>query len=209
MAITRLTSLSFTDDSVVAAAIADNAVVTAAINADAVTAAKIGADQIGSSELNLGANYAFTGTVTGAGGGTTPAFHAYRNSSQTIAHATKTVIGFDTETFDTDSCYNTSTYRFTPTTAGWYFIGGFFGTTPVANKTTQAYIVFNGSTDKGRIFFQNAEENNVSAFVCSIIQFNGSTDYVELQGSHDRGSNGTMDGGPTMHYWFGFRVLGI
>ena len=49
MAITKLTSLSFTDDSVVAAAIADNA--------------------IGSSELNLAANYAFTGTVTGAGGG--------------------------------------------------------------------------------------------------------------------------------------------
>ena len=44
--------------------------ITAASLADnAVTAAKIGADQIGSSELNLGANYAFTGTVTGAGGG--------------------------------------------------------------------------------------------------------------------------------------------
>ena len=46
MAITKLTSLSFTDDSVVAAAIADNAVVTAAINADAVTAAKIADDAV-------------------------------------------------------------------------------------------------------------------------------------------------------------------
>ena len=61
MAITQITS----------AGIADNAVVTAAINADAVTAAKIGANQIGSSELDLTANYAFTGTVTGAGGGIT------------------------------------------------------------------------------------------------------------------------------------------
>ena len=49
MAITQITSLSLVDD--------------------AVTSAKIGADQIGSSELNLGANYAFTGTITGAGGG--------------------------------------------------------------------------------------------------------------------------------------------
>ena len=64
-----ITAAKIADDAVVAAAIADNAVVTAAINADAVTAAKIGADQIGNSELNLGANYAFTGTITGAGGG--------------------------------------------------------------------------------------------------------------------------------------------
>ena len=64
-----ITAAKIADDAVVAAAIADNAVVTAAINADAVTAAKIGADQIGNSELNLGSNYAFTGTVTGAGGG--------------------------------------------------------------------------------------------------------------------------------------------
>ena len=55
MAITKLTSLSFTDDSVVAAAIADNAVVTAAINADAVTAAKIADNAVVTAAINADA----------------------------------------------------------------------------------------------------------------------------------------------------------
>ena len=46
----------------------DNAVTTAKIAADAVTAAKIPANAIGSSELDLTANYAFTGSVSGVGG---------------------------------------------------------------------------------------------------------------------------------------------
>ena len=48
-----------------AASFQDNAVTTAKIAADAVTAAKIPANAIGSSELDLTANYTFTGTVAG------------------------------------------------------------------------------------------------------------------------------------------------
>ena len=47
---------------------ADGAITSAKIAADAVTADKIPANAIGSSELDLTANYAFTGTVSGAGG---------------------------------------------------------------------------------------------------------------------------------------------
>ena len=79
----------------VAADIADGAVTTAKIAADAVTAAKIGADQIGSSELNLGANYAFTGTVTGTTQGL-----------KLLATATAS----NSATLDFSSTYITSTY---------------------------------------------------------------------------------------------------
>ena len=90
-----ITAAKIADDAVVAAAIADNAVVTAAINADAVTAAKIGADQIGNSELNLGANYAFTGTVTGAGGGKILQVVQYKtNSSFSTSSTTSVSTGF-------------------------------------------------------------------------------------------------------------------
>jgi len=46
---------------------ADGAITAAKIATDAVTADKIAANAVGSSEINLAANYAFTGTVTGAG----------------------------------------------------------------------------------------------------------------------------------------------
>ena len=58
-------------------------------------------------------------TVTVASGATqtiannTPSFRAYMGAAQTISDVTNTVIAYNTENFDTDSAYDTSTYRFT------------------------------------------------------------------------------------------------
>ncbi len=43
----------------------------------------------------------------------TPAFHAYRSGNQSISHATYTDVVFNTEYFDTDSAFDTSTGVFT------------------------------------------------------------------------------------------------
>ena len=54
----------------------------------------------------------------------TPAFHARMSANQTLSNATATKLVFDTEEFDTNSAYDTSTYRFTVPSgkAGKYFI---------------------------------------------------------------------------------------
>ena len=74
-------------------------------------------------------------TFASAGGTNTPAFEAYLSANQTISHDTVTKIQFNTEVYDTDNCYDNSTnYRFTPTTAGKYFVyGNIIG---FANTTT-------------------------------------------------------------------------
>ncbi len=81
-------------------------------------------DKIQSESINLADNFAFTGTVTGAGGVNTPAFMAYRNSTLAISHATWTVIVYDTEVFDSNGAYDPSTnYRFTiPTGEGGTYL---------------------------------------------------------------------------------------
>ena len=38
-----------------------------------------------------------------------------------VSSSTDTVITFNTENFDTDSAYDTSSYKFTPQVAGKYF----------------------------------------------------------------------------------------
>ena len=43
-------------------------------------------DKIQSESINLADNFAFTGTVTGAGGVNTPAFHAYLSSTVEVAN---------------------------------------------------------------------------------------------------------------------------
>ena len=49
-------------------------------------------------------------------------FRARRTSNQTISNNTTTVIQFDAEDFDLDGCYSTSTYKWTPAKAGYYYI---------------------------------------------------------------------------------------
>ena len=53
----------------------------------------------------------------------TPTFRAYMGASQTVNDVTNTVVAYNTENFDTDSAYDTSTYRFTVPSgsAGKYF----------------------------------------------------------------------------------------
>ena len=73
----------------------------------------------GSGNIAIANDLSVTGNVPANTG---PAFSAYQSSGQSISNATATKINFSTEEFDTDNCYNTATYRFTPTTAGKYFI---------------------------------------------------------------------------------------
>ena len=70
--------------------------------------------KIQSESLNLADTYAFTGTVTGAGGVNTPAFEASLSSDQNLTNGTFTKVNFNSEAFDTDNAYDNSTnYRFT------------------------------------------------------------------------------------------------
>ena len=67
------------------AGFANNAITTAKIAADAVTSAKIPANAIGTSELDLTANYAFTGTITGTPNHIIQTLQSIKTDTQTIA----------------------------------------------------------------------------------------------------------------------------
>jgi len=68
-----------------------------------------------SESLDLTDDYAFTGTITGAGGVNTPNFRATMSADQDGNTSEANVkVAFNTETFDVGSCYDpTSNYRFT------------------------------------------------------------------------------------------------
>tara|TARA_X000001382_G_C3017372_1_gene130500 strand:+ start:34 stop:498 length:465 start_codon:yes stop_codon:yes gene_type:complete len=54
---------------------------------------------------------------------TGPSFKAYKSTAQDSNTANGAVkVTFETEVWDTDSCYNTSNSRFTPNKAGYYLI---------------------------------------------------------------------------------------
>ena len=75
--------------------------------------------------LTLGASGDTIGLATGASqtlAVNTPSFLAYVSTGQTISGATQTVLACNTELYDTGSCYDTSTYKFTPNVAGKYML---------------------------------------------------------------------------------------
>jgi hypothetical protein len=114
-----------------------------------------------------------------------PAFEAYLSSSQTVTDDVNTKIQINTEVFDTDNCYDNSTnYRFTPTVAGKYFVyGGVRASNTAASKIRDVTlrIYKNGSSYRMSDWrFADNDIQRAGLSVNAIIDFNGSSDYVEL-----------------------------
>ena len=123
----------------------------------------------------------------------TPAFKAYNESTQTLTDDTFTKIVFDTEVFDTNNTYDNSTnYRFTPTVAGKYFV---FSQVALQSNTNTSIVycnlliykngssVFDGNLNHRMDFNATANytrSNNLN--ISSIIDMNGTTDYLEIFG---------------------------
>jgi len=105
-----------------------------------------------------------------------PAFHAYPSATTSASHSVWTKVPINTERFDTNSNFDTSTYRFTPTVAGYYSVTGMvsFGENIAS---VEAGLSVNGSIAYGGTANWS---NNVNSMTTALIYFNGSTDYVEL-----------------------------
>jgi hypothetical protein len=103
-----------------------------------------------------------------------PAFSAYQSVAQSISGSVTTKINFQTEEFDTNSNFDTTTSRFTPAVAGYYLaVCAFFcGTT---GSRMQATIFKNGSAYKAGANIGTADGQAFSALVF----LNGSSDYIE------------------------------
>jgi hypothetical protein len=114
----------------------------------------------------------------------TPAFEAHVGSNQTITTATATKVQFDSESYDTDSCYDNSTnYRFTPTVAGKYFVYLDIGINGSSNSNlndNHCFIYKNGSIEQRSHFnFRSNPIHYGTVSLSAVISFNGSTDYIE------------------------------
>ena len=132
-----------------------------------------------------------------------PAFEASLSGNQYgVAQDTYTKVTFQTETFDTDGCYdNSSNYRFTPTTAGKYFIYSTQRIITTNNgelRKAELAVYKNGSaiTSKaGNFNLDSTAGRAITPSVQTIVDMNGSSDYIEMFGLHDSNDSATLDSG--------------
>ena len=127
------------------------------------------------------------GTATlNSGMKATPAFEAYQSATQTgVSDAVWTKMTMNTETFDTDGNYDSSSnYRFTPTTAGKYFVyvmGGCLSDTTYKLNVANIAIYKNGSSLRATNITVNGADrlNEATTTTTAIVDMNGSSDYLE------------------------------
>jgi hypothetical protein len=135
-----------------------------------------------------------------------PAFSAYLASNQSVTSSVATKVNIDTEEFDTDTDFDTTTNRFTPTQAGYYQINGTVYFAGTANTMTESriYLYKNGSVFKNGTAY--ASGSSVATLfiqtVNTLMYFNGTTDYVELWAANTSTSP-SFAGGSTLTYFSG------
>jgi hypothetical protein len=112
-----------------------------------------------------------------------PAFSAYLGSPQTVTSGVYTKAILNTKEFDTNNNFDAVTnYRFTPTIAGYYqFNYSFYGGGSVNTQQVVVALYKNGSAFKNGSSLQYiAGYSNALSTGSSLVQMNGSTDYVEM-----------------------------
>jgi len=124
--------------------------------------------------------------------GTGPAFSAYKSTNQTLTTGVSTKLTFDTEDFDTNNNFASST--FTPTVAGYYMIAGCSAWGASATGQATIYLYKNGSV------FKNGNSDTLdininSTNISSLVYANGTTDYFEIYGIQNSGGNLISVGG--------------
>jgi hypothetical protein len=142
-----------------------------------------------------------------ASGSSGPAFRAFRGtSSQSFSAFTETKIQFQSESFDTDSCYdNTTNYRFTPNKAGYYQVTLVVSVSQTDTTKNMAAIIWKNGAQASVVGQGGPTATNspVTASGTDLIYFNGSTDYAEGYVYSESGTSRIVDWGAQNSYFAG------
>jgi hypothetical protein len=127
----------------------------------------------------------------GTGTNTIPAFSAYAGSAQSLPTTTETKLLFNTEEFDTNSNYDTSNGRFTPTVAGYYRVNGGYS---ITTTQTGLYLYLFKNGVKYKTLSLLGSNNGSSTYGSCLVYCNGTTDYIELFAAQLAAAQNTVTG---------------
>ena len=148
----------------------------------------------------------------------TPAFHAFASASANLSNSTDTKVAMNSEVFDSDGKYDNSTYRFTPTVAGKYYV---YGQANLSNSAGEEYqygtiMLYKNGSEISRTALDpsnnaNAKSNQVTVSIAFIVDMD-SDDYVEIFVKAIVGSgtpNVVGDSGASPTFFGAYRIVGV
>ena len=155
-------------------------------------------------------NSAGTNTLTGIAN--TPSFAVKQSGDQSIPNATTTIVTFNTEDFDTDSAYNTSSYRFVVPSgaAGKYFFSArlYMEWGNAANELGRLQIVKNGTAQAIFGGLANGTENQGKSLSINTVLDLAVSDYVDVRMYHTQGGNQSTAADSDFTYFYGYKLIG-
>ena len=158
-----------------------------------------------------GVTIANAGTATGFGESNTPSFYAYSSGNQVINSESYTLASCETELWDTDSAYNTSSYTFTvPSGKGGkycFFFGGELAEFGDNSKYLYNLLYKNGSAltspQIARNIVQGGSGGQIDLQLNAIPLLLSAGDTVQYRVYQNRGQNRDLYAG---FYFSGFRI---
>ncbi len=149
-------------------------------------------------------------TVNAAAMKNTPAFFAFMNANQTLSNNTKTKIQINTEVVDSDGKFDTSNYRFTPTVAGYYIIGGYFRLDSTTDDPYATIFIYKNGSE----YYKDVEGKfEVLTKHINQVVYLDTDDYVEMYGYQYQGSSITVNGNSTLNTvaatFYGYKLIGV
>ena len=205
------TTITPAEGSVGASHLADGAVTTAKMATDPTNASNLASGTVPTARLGSGTADATTflrgdQSWATAGGDNTPSFGVNRATDFSVSQGTWTKLPFDTEDWDTDSAFDSSTnYRFTVPSGegGKYLMWATARPTSLTYGDTKLRLYKNGSaTDYQTV---DTMDSNVQVECVAILDLSAS-DYIEWY-LYLHGSGSTLGGG-TMKA-SGFKLVGV
>ena len=173
--------------------------------------------KIQSESLNLADTYAFTGTVTGAGGTNTPNFFASVTSDFSISDNTLTKIPFANEVIDTGGNYDTSNYRYTPGFIGKSFLSAsIFSSNSGNNVYFQQINLYKNGADL--VYHQDQQSDarqwKQKMMFLNVMISHNATDYYEVYGkvkttnaSTTHYPTGSGNNAKFRNYFYGYKII--
>ena len=132
----------------------------------------------------------------------TPAFSATLNTNQSLTQSTYVKVIYDTEVFDTDSAFNTSTGRFTVPSGK---AGKYFFTATVSMSSNYTYVQLDFYKNGSSIYRGTAINTSTSATSINAVIDLSASDYVEVYCRQSHASN-SAEGGNNHTHFHGYRL---
>jgi len=143
------------------------------------------------------------------GGDNTPAFYVTSNSANSLTSGAYSKVNFDTEQVDTDSAYDTSSYRFTVPSGegGKYWISASWGAD--SGNDTDKISVFIKKNNSSFLFGMTAVNKAYNSTNVSGMAVLSAGDYIEVFAYQDSGTTYNINTDGTFTFFMGYKLIGV